>query len=804
MANTDQLETADSVSNTDEHERERSHDGFVGRSVERVEDDRILTGRSTYLDDITFPDMLHAKIWRSPYAHAELKSVDVDDALAMDGVVDAISGADLARVANAYGHRRSGLGTPDRTALATNRVRFMGEGVAAVAAEHAYRAGDALERVRVELDPLDVAVDAETARTGEPMHPGLQSESDVEGNQWGFHTVDVGDTETAFEEADHIITHTVRTNRPAATPMEPHGCIANFDSGDGTLTLYSSTQESHSVRSDLAAVLDLPKNKIRVVQPPNMGGGFGHKLALHDHEVIASVLSMRTKRPVKIVLDRHEEFQATWARQPQYHSLELAISAEGKFLAIRDEITAEAGGYTGLTKPGLVYASLILPAPYDIDHIAVSGHCLFTNTVPSSAYRGFGFTQATIAREALVDRAATELGIDPWKIRRQNMISNAACPMTHAMGMYIDSCGVMECLDRVEAAIDTSLLEDAPENHRRSIGVAAAMHVSSIQRPSYTSDNSAVTLRMEEDGTVSLQSDQCPMGTGTATSLAQIVADELGVAYDEIHSTFGDTDRTPFGLGSWGSRAMVIAGSAAYFAARALRERLVAIAAHQLEASPEQIELTDGELLVGDDPDRSLTLAEIAYDAHYNGTKLPDDMTAGPLVVTESFDNPAPGPLDETGRNDPAVNYPSGVHATVVDIDERTGHVDILDYAVADDVGRVINPMIVEGQIQGGTVQGIGMALGEELAYNESGQLITGNLEDYRLPLISETPMLTKVEEAETFSERSPLGTKGVGESGTTIAPAAVLNAVNSALEEPLTELPIQPLTVFEAIREEE
>lgn len=776
---------------------------FVGRSVERVEDDRILTGRSTYLDDLDFTNLLHAKIWRSPYAHAEIEGVDVDGALAMDGVVDAITGADLACVAGAYGHRRSGLKNPDRTALATNRVRFMGEGVAAVAAESTYRAGDALEQIQADLHPLEVAVDAETARSGEPIHPDLQADPDVDGNEWGFHSVTVGDVDDVFENAEHVISHTVRTNRPAAVPMEPHGCIADYDAGDGSLTLHTSTQEAHSVRSDLAAVLDLPKNKVRVKQPPNMGGGFGHKLALHDLEVVASVFSMRTERPVKIVLDRHEEFQATWARQPQQHDLELAVSSEGKFLAIRDDITAEAGGYTGLTKPGLVYASLILPTPYAIDHIAVTGRCLFTNTVPSSAYRGFGFTQATIAREALVDRAAAELGVDAWKLRRQNMIPDTACPVTHAMGMYIDSCGVTECLDRVESAIDTSLLEDVPDDHRRGVGVAAAMHVSSVQRPSYTSDNSAVTLRMEEDGTISLLSDQCPMGTGTATSLAQIVADELGIEYTNINSTFGDTDRTPFGLGSWGSRAMVIAGSAAHFAARSLREQLVEIAAHQLKVPTAAIEIGGGELYVADQPSKSLTLESVAYDAHYNGTKLPEGMTAGPLIVTESFDNPAPGPIDDSGRNDPAVNYPCGVHAVIVDIDERTGQVKLLDYAVADDVGRIINPMIVEGQIQGGTVQGIGMALGEELTYNDSGQLETGNLEDYRLPLITETPMLTKIEEADTVSERSPLGTKGVGESGTTIAPAAVLNAVNSTLSDPITELPIQPLTVFETIENE-
>ena len=781
---------------------ERGADRQVGRSVERVEDDAILSGESTYLDDLDRADLLHGKILRSPYAHAAVESIDLRNALAMDEVVDAIDGADLAEVANSYGHRRSGLATPDRTALATDRVRFMGDGVAAVVAESKYAAGDALEHIDVAYDPLDPVVGMDDALDGETLiHPELQGDDGVERNTWGHHTIEFGDVDAVFAEADHVVEHEITTNRPTALPMEPHGALAEFDKGTGELVLHTTTQEAHSIRSVLAAVLDLPENRIRVVQPPNMGGGFGHKLGLHDHEVIASVMAIRTGRPVKIVLDRREEFEATWCRQPQRHRLELAVSDDGEFLALRDDIVAEAGGYTGITRPGVVYASQMITAPYWIEHVSVRGRCVFTNTVPASAYRGFGYTQATLARESLVDRAATELGFDPWELRRRNMVDGDACPTTHPMGFYLDSCGVRECLDVVNEAIDRDLLDDAPDGHVRGLGMAAAMHVSSVQRPSYTSDTGAVSLRMDTDGSVTVYSDQCPMGTGTQTSLAQIVSDELGIDYRDVAFRFGDTESTPFGLGSWGSRSMVIAGSAAYNAARRLKDRLLHIAAYQLSVPVDVLALNDGEVYVVDDSERTRTLAALAQDAHFNGHAIPDDLTAGPLTVTESFDNPAPGPLDESGRADPAVNYPSGVHAVIVDVDTHTGSVAILDYAIADDIGKVINPMIVEGQLQGGAVQGIGMALGEELVYDDSGLLVSGNLEDYRLPLISETPMITKISEVETVSERSPLGVKGVGESGTTVAPAAVLSAVNATLDDPIWALPLDPELVLDAIR---
>jgi carbon-monoxide dehydrogenase large subunit len=776
-------------------------DRQVGRSVERVEDEAILTGHSTYLDDIDRGDVLHGKLLRCPYGHAKIGSVDLSGALAMEGVVDAIDGHDLAAVANPYGSRRSGLETPDRTALCTDRARFMGDGVAAVVAESAYVAGDAVERIDVEYDPQEPVVGIEDALDGETvLHPELQDDDGVDGNEWGYHSVEVGDVDAAFAEADHVVEHEIETNRPTALPLEPHGVLAEYDEGEDELRVHSTTQESHSLRADLSAVLGLPENRIRVVQPPNMGGGFGHKLGLDDHEVVAAVLAMRTGRPVKIVLDRHEEFESTWCRQPQRHRIELALNDDGEFLAIRDDIVSEAGGYTGIARPGIVYASQMIAAPYWVENISVRGKCVFTSAVPSSAYRGFGYTQATLARESLVEKAAAELGFDRWELRRQNLVDGAACPTTHPMGFYLDSCGTRECLDLVDEAIDRDLLEDAPEGHVRGLGLAAAMHVSSVQRPSYTSDTGAVTIRMDADGSVTAYSDQCPMGTGTRTSLSQIVSDELGIDYRDVAFRFGDTESAPFGLGSWGSRAMVIAGSAAYEAARKLRERLLRIAAHQLSVPVEDLELADGAVYAADDPERRRTLAELAKDAHFNGHAIPDDMTAGPLLVTESFDNPAPGPLDDSGRSDPAVNYPSGVHALVVDVDTRTGLVEILDYAIADDIGNVINPMIVEGQLQGGAVQGIGMALGEELKYNESGQLVTGNLEDYRLPLISETPTINKIFEADTESERSPLGVKGVGESGTTIAPAAVLSAVNDALDEPIWTLPLSPDRVFETI----
>jgi carbon-monoxide dehydrogenase large subunit len=796
-----------SLEETEQREREQ----YKGRSVERLEDQRILSGNSQYVDDIDLPNMLHASIFRSSHAHARLESVDVSEALSMPGVVDTIAGQEAREMANDYGARRSGM-KADHPPLARDKVRFAGEGVAAVAAETQYQAVDALDGVRIEYDPLPEVLGIETAMEAADeealVHPELADQEAVDGNTWGPFDIDIGDVDAAFEEAAHVVTHEIETSRPTAAPLEPHGSIADYDPGDGSLTLYTSTQESHQVRRELADVLDMPVSKVRVVLPENMGGGFGHKLELHENEVVAALLSIKTERPVKVVLNRLEEFKATRARQPQCHQLELALDEKGNFLAIRDDIVAESGAYAGLTRPGLWVSCNLVATPYEIENIRVSGESVFTNTVPSGAYRGFGMTQAATARESLVDRAADECGFDPWELRRRNLVSDDDCPTTHPMGFHLDSCGTVECLDLVRNAIDTDLLdEDTPRHVVRGLGVGTAMHVSSAQRPAYTSDNSSATIRMDEDGSVTVTNDQCPMGTGVETALAQIIADEIGVDYRAIDFSFGDTETAPFGLGSWGSRAMAVSGSAALEAARALRDQLVRIAAHQLEVERSDLVVAEGEIHVADDPSRGRSLTELAHDAHYNGRSLPDGMTAGGLVVTESFDSPAPGQLDDDGRADIAVNYPSNVHAAVVEVDTETGLVSVLDYAVADDVGEVINPMIVEGQIQGGVAQGLGMALGETLEYDSTGQLRNGTLEDYQLPLISEAPKVTKIFEADTTSERAPLGTKGVGESGAILAPVAVLNAANDALlgdylSEPTTTLPLSPERVFELCRD--
>jgi carbon-monoxide dehydrogenase large subunit len=792
---------------------EREGEQLKGRSVERLEDGRILSGRSEYVDDIELPNMLHARIFRSSRAHARLEDVDVSEAREMDGVVDVLTGAEANEMADRYGKRRSGM-TSDHPPLADEKVRHTGEGIVAVAAESHYRAGDALEAIDVTYDALPNVLDAETALDADSpeefVHDELQDDPDVDGNVWGNFNIDVGDVDEAFASADHVVEMTMKTSRPSAVPMETHGAVAEYDPADEKLTLYTCTQEAHQVRTDLANVLGMPMNKVRVQQPENMGGGFGHKLELHENEVVAALLSIRNERPVKVVLGRTEEFQATRARQPQIHEMALALDEDGTFRAIRDDITAEAGAYAGLTKPGMWVSCNFIAPPYWIENIDINGRCVFTNTVPSGAYRGFGLTQAATAREALLDKAATELGFDPWELRRRNLPSNEECPIDHPIGFHLDSCGILECFDLVEEDIDWDLLDaDTDDGVVRGLGVAGAMHVSSAQRPAYTSDNSSVTIRMEEDGSVAVANDQCPMGTGIETAIAQIVADELGVDHTAIDLDFADSETTPFGLGSWGSRGIAISGSAAYEAARTVRDKLRRIAGFQLDADPSDLVVEGGTVFDPEDPSRSLSIPDLAYDAHYNGTKLPEGMTAGAVQVTESFDNPAPGPLDEKGRSDISVNYPTNVHAAVVEVDTETGDLEILDYAIADDVGEVINPMIVEGQIQGGTVQGIGMAVGEDLEYNPNGQLVNGSMEDYQIPLANETPMLTKITEAETTSERAPLGTKGVGESGAIPSPAAILNAVNDALlgeyiDEPATTLPLSGETIFSLCRGEE
>lgn len=779
-----------------------------GRSIERVEDQRILSGNSQYVDDIEFPDMLYGRIFRSNRAHARIVDVDLTGVKAMGGVIDVISGKEALSMSGRYGNRRSNL-PPERPPLAVNRARFAGEGIAAVAAETPYLAGDALEEIDVSYESMSVATRIEDAKNIENesqiIHPELHQSGHIDGNTWGAYDVDIGDVDTAFERADHIIEHNIKTSRPSATPMETHGAIADYDPGNQSLTLYSSTQEAHQIRKDLAELLDLDFAKVHVKQPKNMGGGFGHKLELHENEIIAALLSIRTERPVKVVLDRIEEFSSTRARQPQIHRMKLALNEDGKFLGLKDSITAGAGAYTALTMPGLWVSCHQITTPYWIENIQIRGECVFTNTVPSGAYRGFGLTQATTARESLIDVAARRLNFDPWQIRRANMISNEETPITHPTGLYLDSCGTMECLDIVNQSINRDLLDESFSDGKiRGLGVAAAMHVSSSKRPTYTADNSTVTIRVDEDASLTVLNDQCPMGTGIQTTLAQIIADELGVDHLDIEFTFGDTETTPFGLGSWGSRGISISGSAAYLAAREVRKTLLRIAAYQSGADIGDLDLVNGRVISQRSGNVDIPIEDLAYDAHYNGSKLPDNMTAGSLVVSESYDTPIEKGKDPNGYGDVAINYPSCVHAAIVEIDAQTGDIDILDYAIADDIGEVINPMIVEGQIQGGVIQGIGMALGENLEYSDSGQLLNGTMEDYGLPLINETPKINKIYEADVTSERTPLGTKGVGESGAIPSPVVIMNAVNNGLcddviEEPIHSMPLDSETVEQA-----
>ena len=782
----------------------------IGAAVRRKEDRRFITGRGRYTGDRPVVGQLHAVFLRSPYAHAGVTVNAIDDALAAPGVVAVLTGADMA--ADGLGlipinwtlHDANGspMFVPPHMALADDIVRFVGEPYAVVIAETVDQAKDAAELVDVDFDERPAV--ANLAAAAAPGAPAVWPNApDNIGLRWS--NGDRAATDALFAKAAHVTKIDLVNTRLAPTPVEPRIAIGSVEPG-GRLLLVCATQLPHELRRMLASeVFGIPETDLRVVAP-DVGGGFGMKCYVYPDEVTVLWAARRLGRTVRWTSDRSEAFLADHHGRDHLTHAELALDDTGRFLALRVKTAANMGAYLSQHASAVptVYSTYVLPGPYRFEAIHAEIHTTFTHTVPIDAYRGAGRSEAVYVTERLVDQAARDLGRDPADLRRQNMVGPSDLPYVTAVGSHFDSGDPPALLNRALELADHSGLEARRTASRAAgsyRGFGLATYAASCGNCSSARDDRAgidtgswesARLRMHPTGSATLFLGTHSHGQSHETVFAQIVAERLGLGLDQIEVVFGDTDRVQQGLGSFFSRSAVIAGPAVLNATDRVLDKAKQIAAHMLEASAADIELRDGAFHIAG-TDRQVAFNDVVMQAY-----VPDDFP---------HDTLEPG-LEEACFYDPKdFTWPMGVHVAEVEIDAATGLVRLDRYVAVDDVGQAINPMVVEGQIQGGAVQGIGQALWEEVVYDpDTGQLLTGSPMDYGLPRADRLPDLIS-DLQPTFTATNPLGAKGAGEVGTIAAPAAVVNAVIDALA-PLgihqLDMPATPDKVWRAIREAE
>jgi carbon-monoxide dehydrogenase large subunit len=759
---------------------------YLGAHVKRLEDPRLLAGQGSFLDDLTLPGLLHAAFVRSAHAHAIVRSVDAEAGRLVPGVVLVLTGRDLEGEVAPLVPRLEAPGfTPTAwPALATERVRFVGEPVAVVAAATPYAAVDGASAVVVDYDPLPAVPDAAAALApGAPrLHPGQPSNVLFEGRG------SQGEVVSAFAAAPVIVRETFTHARCSASPLEGRGLMARWE-GDA-LTLWTGTQVPHVFRSGVARAFGLPESRVRVIVP-DTGGGFGQKMHVMPEDLAVAALARRAGRPVKWIETRRENLAAATQAREQRVEIEAAADADGTLRALRARLVSDVGAYHVYPLTGALEAlgaASILPGPYRTPAYAFEIIALATTKPPLGAYRGVGMTMGAFVMERTLDLLADRLGLDPALVRQRNLIPRDAYPFTSATGFVYDSGDFPKALEvALTLAGYERLVREREAGRARGrllgIGMACYTEYTGIGSETYRRRGmadmpgpEAATVRVEADGSVTCLVSFPSQGQGHATTTAQLVADQLGVPLEAVTVRQPDTDQAPPGTGTFASRGAVAQSGAADAAAATVRGGLLALAGGLLEASPADLLLADGVVRVRGVPDRGVTVAEVARQAHAAAGG------AARLQATQRFDPPGP-------------TFSGAVHVASVEVDPETGRVAVRDYVVVEDCGPVINPMIVEGQIHGAVAQGIGEALGERLVYDESGQLVTGTLMDYALPTASALPAFT-IGHLETPSPLTPGGYKGMGEGGTIGAPAAIANAVADAVK-PLgvavTTLPILP-----------
>ncbi len=775
---------------------------IFGSGIRRREDPRLLTGTATYTDDITLPGMLHAAMLRSPHAHAKITGIDTSKAASAPGVVAVYTAADtdgaLQPVPCAWLLPDSDLKIADYPCIAKDVVRYTGDIVAVVVAEDRYQAADALDLVEVDYEPLPTVSDPVSGSAdGAP-----QLHSEIPGNQAFHWVVAGGDIDAAFENAEVVVKERIRQQRLIPNAMEPRAAVAQFNQATGDLTLWNTTQNPHIVRFLSSVVTGVPEDKCRVIAP-EVGGGFGSKIPVYPGDFLTIFCAKTLGQPVKWTETRSEGYTATTHGRDHIQDVELAGSKDGTITGLRCTVHAGMGAYLSTAAPGIptILHGLMLSGCYNIPAIKEDVYGIYTNTVPVEAYRGAGRPEATFMIERLVDVFAAEIGMDPADVRRKNFIPkfddghDVVTSLTYDSGNY--PAALTKALDHV--GYENLRADQAKARHDgRHIGIGLSSYVEICGLgPSQVAGaigfqgglwESAI-VRFHPTGKVHVFIGASPHGQGEETTFAQIVADEIGVGADDVKVFHGDTDMTPMGWGTYGSRTTAVGGAALALTVRKIRDKAKIIAAHLLEAAVEDMEYADGKFFVKGSPDKSKTIQDVALMANV-AWDMPEGVEAG--LEASTFYDP------------PNFVFPYGAHVAVVEVDAQTGQVDLQRYVALDDCGPQINPTIVEGQVHGGVVQGIGQALWEEAVYDENAQLVSGSMLDYALPRADGLPDI-EVLSTVTPSPHHPLGVKGIGEAGTIASTVAVYNAVMDALK-PLgvkqVDMPFTPERVWRAIQE--
>ena len=779
----------------------------VGKAIKRTEDPRLITGQAKYLEDIQLPGMTFAAILRSPHAHARIKAIDTSKAAAVPGVIGVFTGQDFADLnplpcAWQAGGVDNHVNTP--RALEIDKVTFTGAGIAVVVADSRYIAEDAVNLIEVDWEVLPVVIDAEKAtQAGAPqLHENAPNNVVME-----WQCGDKSNTDNALQSADIVVKQKIINQRLIPTPMEPRGCIAQYVPATEEYTVWMTSQAPHVMRLLMTAfVFGIHENKMRVISP-QIGGGFGAKIFLYAEYVLVTALSKKVGRPVKWMETRQENYVATTHGRDHITEIEVGAQRDGKITGLKVNTFANLGGTLSTIAPGIpttLYGRLLSGA-YKFPNIYCHVYGVYTNTGMVDAYRGAGRPEATYVVERAVDLVAAELGMDPVDIRRKNFIQPEDFPYDPVgilNGLTYDSGEYDKALDLALQICDYDKFRQEQAAARQQgrllgIGFSSYIEICGVAPSAWIGLPGegwgaglweSANVRVHLTGKVVVTTGSQSHGQGHETSVAQVTADELGIAVEDVIVQHSDTLGTPFGYGTYGSRSTAVGTVAVYRSLQRIKDKAKAVGAHMLEAAVEDVVFEDGKVYVKGSPDNAKTIQEIAGAA-----AVAYDLPAG----MEPF-------LDDTAYYDPPnCTYPFGTHICIVEVDPETGQVDLKRYIAIDDVGKVINPMIVDGQVHGGIVQGVAQALWEGAVYDENGQLVSGSLMDYALPRADLLPPL-EVDRTETPSPVNPLGVKGAGETGTIAATPAVVNAVVDALA-PLgvrhIDMPMTPQRVWQTIQ---
>ncbi|MGW2651072.1 xanthine dehydrogenase family protein molybdopterin-binding subunit [Streptomyces sp. NPDC001393] len=774
---------------------------YVGQAIKRVEDPRLLRGQAEFIDDLELPGMVHAAFVRSPHPHARIVSIDTSAARALDGVVAVFTGQDFIDLKPlvADGLAIEELLAPPRHPLPTDKVRFVGEAVAVVVAVSPYVAEDGRDLVEVTWEPLPAVLDPHQSLT--PDAPLLHEELGT--NNCAHIEGSAGDPDRAFAEADHVFTKRLRHGRSTGAPIGLRGVVARYnEQGGGRFTVYSSSQMPHVLRNVVADSLGVSEGRV-TIRTPDVGGAFGLTCTVFPEDIVIPALARQLGQPVKWVEDRWENLATSVHSKGMDCTIEIAVDSDGTFKGFRGHFITDTGAYSSLPPTPLtdsMTAATMLPSVYTVEDVAYKVDNPFTNKCQIGSIRGVGWEPGQLLRETAIDEVAHGLGLDPVELRLKNMIGPE--PRRAAFGQTYDGGSYKESLELARDEIGYKAFRERQAALRaegRYVGIGFSPFIEptgwgtrtghSNRRPENSFDSATVT--MEPDGSVTVSTGLHSHGQGHETTFAQVAADELGVPLEMVRVHYGDTDSAPFGMGTFASRSAVIGTGSITRAAGVVRERLLGLAGEMMEASPEDIELRDGKAMVKGAPGQAVGIDDVARFGYFGGFSRTEEVQQSGLTATAGYD--------------PGETYANGCAAAIVEVDVATGEITLERIVAVEDCGVVLNPLIVKGQVAGAVAMGIGIALLEDLVYEDDGEFVSGSLLHYLYPTTGEVPALT-LHNIQTPSAASVNGVKGVGEAGTISTPAAIVNAITDALSPfrvSIERVPVTPMYLLDLLRAE-